>query len=91
MSHFTLEETKRILEKIDDIQRIASENYEDNSTLMATIDHLARVAGMFADIKIQELEGEVKTSNPQVYIQNKLDIAYSKMRKYENDKSYYGF
>jgi hypothetical protein len=53
---------------------------------MDTIDHLARIGGMFADIKIQELEGHVETSDPQGYIVSKLSTSYYRMNNYERKR-----
>ncbi|EMI11247.1 hypothetical protein [Anoxybacillus gonensis] len=82
-SKFTISAMREIREKLDEIQFLAVKHYSDNSELFNIIDHLARVGGMFADVKVQELEGYVQTADPQDYILKKLSVAYRSMKQYD--------
>ncbi|MGG3466050.1 hypothetical protein ABES02_00475 [Neobacillus pocheonensis] len=83
---FDIDTLKQIRNKLDYIYYVAKSNYNDNPELMDTIENLAQVANMFTNIKIQELNGQVKTQSPQGYILPKLANAYSRMKEYENQK-----
>jgi len=83
---FDIEILKLIENKLDYIYYVAKSNYNDNPELMDTIENLAQVANMFAQIRIQELEGHVKTSSPQGFIVSKLATSYSRMKNYEKQK-----
>jgi hypothetical protein len=82
-SKFTISAAREIRERLDEIQFLAVKHRSDNGELFDIIDHLARVGGMFADVKVQELEGYVQTADPQDYILKKLSIAYSLMKRYD--------
>jgi hypothetical protein len=75
---FDIETVKQIRDQIDQIQRIAMDKFQDHE-LFNTIDNLARVAGMFADIKVQELDGHVETADPQGYIKGNLSTASTRL------------
>lgn len=83
---FDIETLKLIRNKLDYIYSIAKSNYNDNPELMDTIDNLAQVANMFANIRIQELNDRVVTASPQGVIVSKLANAYSRMKNYEKQK-----
>jgi hypothetical protein len=83
---FDIETLNVIRNKLDYIYFIAKKNYNDTPELMDTIENLARVANMFANIKIQELKGQVETSSPQGFILAKLGNSYSRMKEYEKEK-----
>jgi hypothetical protein len=83
---FSLETLALIRNKLDYIYSIAKGNYNDNPELMDTIESLAEVANMFANIRIQELNVHVDTLNPQGFIVSKLANAYSRMKNYEKQK-----
>jgi hypothetical protein len=87
--HFDIDTLKHISNKLDYIYSIAKSNYNDSPELMDTIENLAQVANMFTNIKIQELNNEVKTvktPSPQGYILSKLANSYSRMKEYEKGK-----
>jgi hypothetical protein len=83
---FDIEILKVIENKLDYIYTIAKSNYNDNPELMDTIENLAQVAKMFAQIRIQELKGPEKISSPQGFIVSKLANSYSRMQNYEKQK-----
>lgn len=83
---FDIETLARIRNRLDYIYSIAKGNYNDNPELMDTIESLAQVANMFANIRIQELNGHVETMSPQGFIVSKLGSAYSRMKNYEKHK-----
>lgn len=83
---FDIETLKLISNRLDYIYTIAKSNYNDNPELMDTIENLARVAKMFATSKIQELNGQIKSTNPQGFILSKLATSYSRMKDYEKQK-----
>jgi hypothetical protein len=80
---FTISKMREIREKLDEIQFLAIKHHSDNSELFDIIDHFARLGGMFAAVKEQELEGYVQTTDPQDYILKKLSIAYHSMKQYD--------
>jgi hypothetical protein len=74
----------KIRQDIDEIQRIAFEYRHKDCIYLDTIDHLARVAGMFADVIEQKFElGYVQIGDPQDYILEKLPVAYENIKKLE--------
>jgi hypothetical protein len=83
---FDIEILKLIENKLDYIYSIAKCHYNDNPELMDTIENLAQVAKMFAQIRIQEIKGLEKTSSPQGFIVSKLANSYSRMQNYEKQK-----
>ncbi|MDR4946575.1 hypothetical protein [Neobacillus cucumis] len=85
-SQFDIETLKLIRNKLDYIYSIAKSNYNDNPELMDTIESLAEVANMFANIRIQELNDHVETMGPQGFIVSRLGNAYSRMKNYEKQK-----
>ncbi|MGG3925701.1 hypothetical protein ABET51_06840 [Metabacillus fastidiosus] len=88
MEKFDIKTLTEIRDRLDYIHTIATTNYSDNPELMDTIDHLARVGAMFADIKIEELEGHIETADPQNYILEKLSSSYFHMKNYEKNNQY---
>ena len=84
---FDIKTLKLISNKLDYINSIAKGYYNDNPELMDTIENLARVANMFAKSKIQELNGDTKTTNPQGFILSALATPYSRMKEYEKQKN----
>jgi hypothetical protein len=83
---FDIETLKLIRNKLDYIYSIAKCHYNDHPELMDTIENLAQVANMFANIRLQELNHRVETSSPQGFIVSKLANAYSRMKNYEKQK-----
>jgi hypothetical protein len=83
---FDIETLKLIRNKLDYIYSIAKSNSNDHPELMDTIESLAEVANIFANIRIQELNDHVETLNPQGSIVAKLGNAYSRMKNYEKQK-----
>jgi hypothetical protein len=83
---FDIEILKLIENKLDYIYSIAKSNYNDNPELMDTIENLAQVANMFAQIRIQELKGDEITSSPQGFIVPKIANSYARMQNYEKQK-----
>jgi hypothetical protein len=83
---FDIETLKLIRNKLDYIDSIANGNYNDNPELMDTIESLAGVANMFANIRIQELNDGIETPSPQGFIVSKLAIAYYRMKDYEKQR-----
>jgi len=68
MEKFSIENIKEIVSKIDEIQDISTNSLygerkcpKEVQQLLRVIDGLARAAGMFGDIKEQELTGKVVT------------------------------
>lgn len=58
-------------------------NQEQNE-LLTVIDNLSRVAGCLIDLRLQELEsGSITTVNPTGYLDEKMDIAHTVMKKYK--------
>jgi hypothetical protein len=84
---FDIEILKLIENKLDYIYSIAKSNYNDNPELMDTIENLAQVANMFAQIRIQELKGDEITSSPQGFIVPKIANSYARMQNYEKQKN----
>jgi hypothetical protein len=80
---FDIETLKRIRNKLDNIYIIAKCNYNDHPELMDTIENLALVANMFANVRIHELTDHKEISGPQGFIVSKLANAYSRMKDYE--------
>ncbi len=80
---FDVETLKLIKNKLDYIYSISKCNYNDRPELMDTIENLAQVANMFANVKIQELNDGIEISSPQGFIVSKLANAYSRMKDYE--------
>jgi hypothetical protein len=85
-NQFDIETLKLIRNKLDYIYSIAKSNYNDNPELMDTIESLAEVANMFANIRIQELNDCIETSSPQGFIVSKLANAYSRMKNFEKQR-----
>ncbi|MEH7179384.1 hypothetical protein [Neobacillus vireti] len=83
---FDTETLKHIRSRLDTIYSIAKKNYNDNPELMDTIEGLAQVALMFANIKLQEVTDLEETKSPQGYILAKLSNSYSRMTEYEKHK-----
>jgi hypothetical protein len=83
---FDIDTLKHIRNKLDYIYFIAKSNYNDNPELMDTIENLAQVANMFANLKIQELSKQKEIISPQGYILSKLSNSYSRMKEYEKQK-----
>jgi hypothetical protein len=83
---FDIETLSHISNRLDYIYSVAKSNYNDNPELMDTIENLAKVANMFAKIKLQELRGHGETSIPQGYIVTNLANSYSRMKDYEKQK-----
>jgi hypothetical protein len=83
---FEMETLKLIKNKLDYIYSIAKSHHSDNPELMDSIESLASVANMFARVKLEELNGNIKTSGPQGFIVSKLGNAYSSMKEYEKQK-----
>jgi hypothetical protein len=69
---FDIETLKRISNKLDYIYSIAKCNYNDYPELMDTIENLAQVANMFANVRIHELNDRIDISSPQGFIVSKL-------------------
>lgn len=84
---FDLTTIKDIRSRLDWIQSKAIENYHDSPAAFDTIDHLARVAGMFASVIEQYIEEDnIETADPQAYIQGKLYTAYNRVKHYNDEK-----
>jgi hypothetical protein len=83
---FDIGTLKTIENKLDYIYSIAKSNYNDNPELMDTIENLALVAKMFAQSKIQDLNGHEKISSTQGFIVSKLGNSYFRMKTYEKQK-----
>ena len=83
---FNIETLKLIRNKLDYIYSIAKGNYNDHPELMDTIENLAQVANMFANVRIHELNDRIEISGPQGFIVSKLANAYSRMKDYEKQK-----
>ncbi len=49
--------------------------FNDVDRLKSTLALTSRALGMFAEIEMQRLEGEIDTQNPLVYVESKLDTA----------------
>jgi hypothetical protein len=84
-TQFDLEYLKDLEKRLNEIQAAATTygTYQSNSELLSIVDGLTRVAGMLADVKIQELElGYVQTSDPVGYIESKLP--YERMLRYRD-------
>jgi hypothetical protein len=86
IDQFDVETLKHIRNRLDYIYSIAKSNYNDNPELMDTIENLAQVANMFANLKIHELTDQAETTSPQGYILSKLSNSYSRMKEYEKGK-----
>ncbi|KAB2953705.1 hypothetical protein F9B85_03545 [Heliorestis acidaminivorans] len=84
---FDLATLNEIERELEEIHSIAITCYRDNPQLFDTIDHLARVAGMFCSAISQEMEGHIETGDPQGYIQGKLSIPISHMKRYKETHS----
>ncbi|GAB1807800.1 MULTISPECIES: hypothetical protein [Priestia] len=83
MSRFDIETLKKIRDDLQEIHSTAISNYHDYPELMDTIDHLARVANMFANDKIENLVNSNLRADPQGYIVSKLSSASSRMKNYK--------
>ncbi|MFD2638436.1 hypothetical protein [Piscibacillus salipiscarius] len=80
---FTVGEIKEIVREIDDIQKFSIRYSSDEEWLMNIVDQISRVAGMFGDVIIQQLEdGYIHTGDPQDYIKKKLGSATIYKDKY---------
>ena len=86
MDHYDIETLKHIRNKLDYIYAIAKSNNHDNPELMDTIESLALIANMFANIHIKALNNQAVTASPQGYILAKLSNSYSRMKGYEKRK-----
>lgn len=84
--HYDIETLKHIRNKLDYIYAIAKSHNKDNPELMDTIENLALIANMFADIHIKALKNQAVTASPQGYILAKLSNPYSRMKGYEKRK-----
>jgi hypothetical protein len=83
---FDIETLKLIRNKLEYIYFMAKSNYNNHPELMDTIENLAQVANMFANIRIHELNDRIEISSPQGFIVSKLANAYSRMKDYEIQK-----
>lgn len=83
MSRFDIETLKKIRDDLQEIHSTAISNYHDYPELMDTIDHLAKVANMFANDKIENLVNNNLRADPQGYIVSKLSSASSRMKNYQ--------
>ncbi|CRK82901.1 hypothetical protein [Neobacillus massiliamazoniensis] len=83
---FDIETLKLIRNKLEYIYFIAKSNYNNHPELMDTIENLAQVANMFANIRIHELNDRIEISSPEGFIVSKLANAYSRMKDYEIQK-----
>ncbi|SEM71487.1 hypothetical protein SAMN05192533_10564 [Mesobacillus persicus] len=83
---FDVQTIKHIRNRLDYINSVAKNYNHDNPELMDTIQSLAKVANMFAKIKLEELSGKCETTSPQGYIVRELGSSYSRMSEYEKQK-----
>lgn len=83
---FEIETLKFIRNRLDYIYSIAKSYNHENPELMDTIESLAKVANIFAKIKLEELNGQVGTSSAQGAIVSTLGNSYSRMKEYERQK-----
>jgi len=83
MSRFDIKTLKKIQDDLQEIHSTAVSNYHDYPELMDTIDHLARVANMFAVNKVENLENDKTCADPQGYIVSKLYSASARMENYQ--------
>ncbi|WP_143469644.1 hypothetical protein [Lentibacillus sediminis] len=85
---FDLIAIKEIRSQLEWIQAKAIQHYHDDPEAFDTIDHLARVAGMFASVTEQYIENDyIETGNPQNYIRAKLSTAYDNVKSYNDEKN----
>lgn len=92
MTQLNSEYLMEIHKKIIDIHATSlqmSMNPNQNE-LLTVIDNLSRVAGCLIDLRLQELEsGSITTTNPTGYLDGKIDIAYTVMKKYKETSMTY--
>lgn len=69
-----LKEIRRIANEIS-YQSMDRDYYNDVERLKRALDLTARAIGMFAEIEMQKIEGEVVTHDPLGYIESKLGTA----------------
>jgi hypothetical protein len=83
---FDVATLQHIRNKLDYIYSISKEYNNDNPLLMETIASLTKVANMLAKNKLEDLNGDDKTSSPQGFIVKNLGNAYLSMKDYEKQK-----
>jgi hypothetical protein len=83
---FDIETLKLIRNKLDTISFVAKSNYQDHPELMDTIESLSKVAKMFANLKLQEMNGQVETNSSQGAVVAAIGNSYSRMQEYQKQK-----
>ncbi|CAH0118690.1 MULTISPECIES: hypothetical protein [unclassified Paenibacillus] len=83
MEKFDLRTTIKIRNQLDQMHVMLMTHAQDgNPNLLRIVDNLCGIAAMFADMKVQELKGDVQTPDPQDYIQKKLSLIRSELDTY---------
>lgn len=63
--------------------------YHPQSELMTAVDNISRVAGFLVDLRLQELEcGSIAAANPTGYLDSKIEIAHTVMKKFKETSSH---